>query len=256
MKVNEVLVEGPLNWFTGYHPGFEKSPRPQEPKLDNVDSPEANPTITDPSAKNGPAHDAAKHDLAPGVQVISQEPIVIKYKNKDYALNDKGQWIPMAGGKIPHQSFQEFLSQQHDRSLNIQQTRGDINAKRNARRTIATQTTPQPKTNLTPPQPNPAVFRNRNNPRFTNAPVIDTTATNAIGGNTGTPPSPAPAVTPAKPRTGGRKKGELSQTPNAIRKRNARQIAADRKRLLPDNGNVGESIDLGQVLWNKIKRIK
>lgn len=64
---------------------------------------------------------------------------------------------------------------------------------------------------------------------------------------------PAPQATPAaqaatpaaqKKHTGGKVAGQVSQTPNAIRKRDARaqkSIAADRARLLPDYGGVNES---------------
>ena len=52
-----------------------------------------------------------------------------------------------------------------------------------------------------------------------------------------------PAAAPSVPKArGGKVAGELSATPNAIRKRNARSIAADRNRLIGDNGNANESI--------------
>jgi hypothetical protein len=61
-----------------------------------------------------------------------------------------------------------------------------------------------------------------------------------------TPAAAAPAVpqatTPvADPaHTGGKVPGQVSQTANAIRKRDARSIAADRARLIPDNGGANE----------------
>lgn len=60
------------------------------------------------------AHDAGdeKHDLAPGVEIIQQEPIIVKYKNKEYGLNDRGEWVHFGSTKVPHQSFQAFLDKQ------------------------------------------------------------------------------------------------------------------------------------------------
>lgn len=58
--------------------------------------------------------------LAQGVQIKSQEPIIITTgKGKEFGLDDKGQWVHLASGKIPPQSFQQFLSQQHDISLGL-----------------------------------------------------------------------------------------------------------------------------------------
>ena len=66
----------------------------------------------------------------------------------------------------------------------------------------------------------------------------------------GKPAAQAPAAqqaapeAPQKKHTGGKVAGQVSQTPNAIRKRDARAqkaIAADRERLLPDYGGVKES---------------
>jgi hypothetical protein len=56
--------------------------------------------------------------------------------------------------------------------------------------------------------------------------------------------APAAQAAPQKKHTGGKVAGQISQTPNAIRKRDARAqkaIAADRERLLPDYGSVKES---------------
>ena len=53
-----------------------------------------------------------QHDLVQGAQIIQQDPIVIKYKNKEYGLNDEGQWVHFGTTKVPHQSFQAFLDSQ------------------------------------------------------------------------------------------------------------------------------------------------
>ena len=56
-------------------------------------------------------------------------------------------------------------------------------------------------------------------------------------------PTANPTAAPSAPKArGGKVAGQLSATPNAIRKRNARSIAADRNRLIGDNGNANESI--------------
>ena len=60
-----------------------------------------------------------KQAMAQGVKILSDEPIVIQYKNKDFGLNDDGKWIHLSSGKIPQQAFQAFLSKQHDSSLGI-----------------------------------------------------------------------------------------------------------------------------------------
>ena len=106
-----------------------------------------------------------QNDLAPGVKIISQEPIILQYKTKDYALDDNGQWVHMASGKVPHESFQAFLNQQQDIATPVSQTRPvpaqpvqpkpSINQRRQNRTTIAKQ--------ATKPQ-SPAVWKNNRTP--------------------------------------------------------------------------------------------
>ena len=63
-------------------------------------------------------------------------------------------------------------------------------------------------------------------------------------------PTANPTTAPSAPKArGGKVPGQLSTTPNAIRKRNARSIAADRNRLIGDTGNVNESI------YNKLNNL-
>jgi hypothetical protein len=73
----------------------------------------------------------------------------------------------------------------------------------------------------------------------------------SMSGTPAAPPAATPAAAaPAVPQattpvadpahTGGKVPGQVSQTPNAIRKRDARSIAADRARLIPDNGGANE----------------
>ena len=67
--------------------------------------------VTQATALRPDAHDAkdAGHDSVPGAEIVQQEPIVMKYKNKEYGLNDKGQWVQFGSTKVPHESFQAFL---------------------------------------------------------------------------------------------------------------------------------------------------
>jgi hypothetical protein len=60
------------------------------------------------------AHDPQQpnHDVVKDAQIVQQDPIIIKYKNKEYGLNDNGQWVHFGSTKVPHQSFQAFLDKQ------------------------------------------------------------------------------------------------------------------------------------------------
>lgn len=76
-----------------------------------------------------PQSDIEQQALAAGIQIKSQEPIIIATgKGKEYGLGDNGQWVHLASGKVPPESFQQFLSQQHDISLGVGQNQPtDIN---------------------------------------------------------------------------------------------------------------------------------
>jgi hypothetical protein len=72
------------------------------------------PANTQSTAPGPDAHDDTdvKHDLAPGVEIVQQDPIIVKYKNKEYGINDSGQWVHFGTSRIPHESFQAFLDRQ------------------------------------------------------------------------------------------------------------------------------------------------
>jgi chromatin modification-related protein VID21 len=57
--------------------------------------------------------------LAPGVKVMSQEPIRLRVKNREFNLDDNGQWVNSATGKTTDQATTAFLNQQHDVSLGL-----------------------------------------------------------------------------------------------------------------------------------------
>lgn len=76
---------------------------------------DGNPMAAAPAQPTKPtAHDPQQptHDLVKGAQIIQQDPIIIKHKNKEYGLNDNGQWVHFGSTKVPHQSFQAFLDNQ------------------------------------------------------------------------------------------------------------------------------------------------
>lgn len=72
-----------------------------------------------PNTEPGATATIPKQDMAPGVRVVSDEPIILQYKKKDFGLNDQGRWVHLANGKAPHEAFQTFLSKQHDISLGM-----------------------------------------------------------------------------------------------------------------------------------------
>ena len=64
--------------------------------------------------------DVQQQALAQGVTIKNQEPIIISTgKGKEYGLDDNGQWIHLASGKVQPETLQAFLSQQHDISLGV-----------------------------------------------------------------------------------------------------------------------------------------
>jgi hypothetical protein len=72
----------------------------------------AAPVTTPKSTAPAPdAHDEKdiKHDMVPGMEIVQQEPIIVKYKNREFGLDDNGQWVHLGGTKKPHQSFQAML---------------------------------------------------------------------------------------------------------------------------------------------------
>lgn len=65
-----------------------------------------------------PAPTPAGPQLATGVEIKNNEPIIISTgRGKDFGLNDQGQWVHLASGKVPTEAMQAFLSQQHNLHL-------------------------------------------------------------------------------------------------------------------------------------------
>jgi hypothetical protein len=74
-------------------------------------APAATPAPTTSSAPGPDAHDEKdiNHDMIPGMEIVQQEPIIVKYKNREFGLDDQGQWVHLGSTKKPHQSFQAML---------------------------------------------------------------------------------------------------------------------------------------------------
>jgi hypothetical protein len=74
-------------------------------------APASAPATTQSTAPGPDAHDDKdiEHDMVPGMEIIQKEPIIVKYKNREFGLNDQGEWVHLGGTKTPHQSFQAML---------------------------------------------------------------------------------------------------------------------------------------------------
>lgn len=44
-----------------------------------------------------------------GAEMISKEPVIIKFQGSTYGLNDQGSWSNIKTGKVPEESVEEFL---------------------------------------------------------------------------------------------------------------------------------------------------
>lgn len=109
-------------------------------------APQAAPAATpQPQAAAKPAAPApaAPGTLSSGVSIISSEPIVIRYKNSDYGLNDQGQWALLKRPDRPvPQSFAVFLDKEHDKHLAGAGEAAAVKGTAQPRRAQAAATTP------------------------------------------------------------------------------------------------------------------
>jgi hypothetical protein len=73
------------------------------------------PQQTAPNAPNRPTSTpVSQAQLSPKTSVVSYDPMVIKYNNTDYSINDAGEWAKF-GSKVPvPQALGKFLDQQED----------------------------------------------------------------------------------------------------------------------------------------------
>lgn len=80
-------------------------------KNDLVDATSNDLTIkVDPKQKTGTKAPA----LAKDVEVVNDEPMILRYRGIDYIIGDKGQWVNFKSNKDAPQSFQAFLHKQAD----------------------------------------------------------------------------------------------------------------------------------------------
>lgn len=150
----------------------------------------------DPNQKTGTKAPA----LAKDVEVVNDEPMILRYRGIDYIIGDKGQWVNFKSNKDAPQSFQAFLNKQAD---------------------IAT----------------PKAVPENNNYEHMNA-IFESILFNldeATKSKKQQGPTSIPHIS-AVPQGGGRLKGApLSTTPNAIRKRQARAAKKVASQAAPTN---------------------
>ena len=315
VKINEIVNEGPLGWaankvsnglghlgnYAAGHGnalmnvgrefvGARRKPYGSGRRLtpDELAAGAANLPSSDDNPDNGPANEPEKiggehnpkHDLAPGVSIVSQEPIILKYKNNDYGLNDNGQWVKMATGKVQHEAFQDFLDKQHTASLNNQSQAQPATQQAQPATQQAQPATQQaqPATRASTLTPNPARAQAQQNtqPQATGKTAPDGTETvtdkqnvtwtkpptaQIWTGSTGgtvpvtspaatkldaiaktSPPAETPGFLQSKIKQGGYKQG--SNTQDEIKAGLAKGYA---------RGGYYESVDLAEILWRKMK---
>jgi hypothetical protein len=73
----------------------------QGPAADTA-APEADPVAT------------AKAKMAKDVEVVNMEPMILRYRGKDYHLGNKGEWVDSKINRPAPEAFQAFLNQQAD----------------------------------------------------------------------------------------------------------------------------------------------
>jgi hypothetical protein len=69
---------------------------------------------------NAPAQDAeepaadVKAKMAKDVDIVNMDPMILRYRGKDFHLGDKGEWVDSKINRPAPQAFQAFLNQQAD----------------------------------------------------------------------------------------------------------------------------------------------
>ena len=143
--------------------------------------------------------------------MVSQDPMMIRYQKNDYTLDNNGEWI-RRGTTKPVKDFDPTLEKLLDRASGAEQDAATMKQPSQTQQgkptIISTVTTPD------------GVKANKWSDGVWSTPEG--------GENVQVVDSDVPslekllATQGQKPHTGGRQKGSLSQTPNAIRKRAAR----------------------------------
>lgn len=60
--------------------------------------------------------------LSKEVQVVNNEPMILRFRNQDFYIGDKGQWLDAKTNKEAPQAFQAFLHQQADIATPVAKT--------------------------------------------------------------------------------------------------------------------------------------
>jgi hypothetical protein len=177
--------------------------------------------LVDPNAKAGATPQPPTQAKAPAVPLT---PAQVR-QQKQAAATQTAQ-ANMAGNPVQAKSGQPVQPQQAELTQ-TPQTPAQIRQQKQAAAAQAAQAGMTPKA-VAPVAQTPAQIRQQKQAAAAQA---------AQAGMTAKPAAPV-----APKARGGKVPGQLSMTPNAVRKRNARSIAADRNRLIGDTGNVNESI--------------
>jgi len=69
-------------------------------------------TPAEPAAAQEPPAPAAAHKLAPGVEIVNQDPIMIKFQGAVYRLGGMGEWINHKNRRKVDAALDTFLDQQ------------------------------------------------------------------------------------------------------------------------------------------------
>jgi hypothetical protein len=177
--------------------------------------------------------------LAKGVEILDLEPIMIRYNKTNYILGDKGAWIKEKGNQPVPQSLAAFLNKQHDVALTQNQAKIDASKPPvQAKPTTPAKPTKATKKPVKKASKKPVVAKPRQTvaqkiePQLKQQSLVKTAAQRNL------PIKEAATYdklnllfesyidlleASSVPQGGGRIKGAgLSQTPNAIRKREAR----------------------------------
>ena len=195
-------------------------------------TPEQTPPTQPTPAQTAPAQTAPATAGVPGFEVISQEPVVVRYKKVDYSLNDEGEWIVMgAKGKLAPliKDSNPTLEKLLDRAAGTEQTQAQSAQTAQTAQTAAGE--PKIIGKVTTPGGVEVVKWSDN------IWTIPDTKEQVVKPNDITQLENLLSTQQATtaPHTGGKQKGVLSQTPNAIRKRQNRAAQKEMPAVFKSN---------------------
>ena len=68
--------------------------------------------VAAPTAPHTNAAAPATAGLTPGFTVVSSSPIVLRYRKRDYALNDRDQWVQLPGSRPVNSTMADLLNKE------------------------------------------------------------------------------------------------------------------------------------------------